>query len=136
MPHSWSIQELRTEPLEAQFLRGVEEFNCGLFFECHDTIEDLWIHYRQADRRFYQGVIQMAVGCYHFGMGNYAGARNLWGKGREKLRDYEPMHRGLDVARLLREIAPLQESAARAAAGDGAPSPDLTFPRIHVSMPG
>ncbi len=24
------------------FARGVDEFNRGYFFECHDTLEDLW----------------------------------------------------------------------------------------------
>ena len=124
--------DLRTVPLEEQFLRGVEEFNRGRFFECHDTIEDLWMHYRRADRRFYQGIIQLAVGCYHFSMGNYTGARNLYAKGDEKLRDYHPTHRGLDVTRLLRELAPFHAAAARAAAGEGDPSPPMAFPSIHV----
>jgi len=45
-----------------QFARGIEEFNNRYFFECHDTLEDLWMDTVGRDRLFLQGLIQVSVG--------------------------------------------------------------------------
>ena len=39
------------EEEQRQFDRGVDEFNRGFYFECHDTIEDLWSGLRGPSRQ-------------------------------------------------------------------------------------
>jgi len=54
--------------------KGVEEFNSGQFFECHDTLEEVWRGVRGPARGFFQGLIQISVGFYHLRKANLLGA--------------------------------------------------------------
>ena len=47
------------------------------FFECHDTLEEVWTGIRGSARDFFQGLIQVSVGFYHHGNGNRGGQRSL-----------------------------------------------------------
>ena len=58
----------------AEFLRGIDEFNAGQFFECHETLEAVWKIETSPRREFTQGVIQTSVAFYHLGRDNQAGA--------------------------------------------------------------
>jgi predicted metal-dependent hydrolase len=80
-----------------QFWRGIEEFNEGRFFECHDTLEDLWHGTRGRDRLFLQGLIQVSVGFYHLMNANYRGACSQFSRGLLKLEGYKPAYYGLDI---------------------------------------
>ena len=55
------IMEVQHDP---RFLKGIEEFNQGLFFECHETLEEIWLEEHGEDRAFYQGIIQIAATLY------------------------------------------------------------------------
>ncbi len=90
---------------EEQFKKGIEEFNSRLFFECHDTLEDLWHGTRGEDRLFLQGLIQVSVGFYHILNRNYKGALSQWTKAEQKLAPYCPVYREINLARLLEELA-------------------------------
>ena len=86
------------------YLKGIAYFNEFEFFESHDIWEELWSDYQGPSRRFYQGLIQVAVCLHHFNNGNTRGARKLFHSSRDYLKDYAPEHMGLDVDRLLREM--------------------------------
>ena len=43
------------------YLKGIEFFNACDYFEAHEAWEELWTDYRGELRRFYQGLIQVAV---------------------------------------------------------------------------
>jgi len=86
-----------------EFWQGVEEFNRQDFYACHDTLEALWMEAPQVDKRFYQGILQIAVGCYHLDNLNWRGAAISLGEGCMRLQDYEPEYGGIDVAQLLEE---------------------------------
>lgn len=85
------------------FWQGVEEFNQQNFYSCHDILEALWIDAEEVDKRFYQGVLQIAVGCYHLGNFNWRGAVILLGEGISRLTSYEPEYQTIDVSELVRE---------------------------------
>ena len=70
---------------DPRFLKGIEEFNQQLFFECHETLEELWLEERGEDRKFYQAIIQIAAGYYKLQQGVPVGALKLWRTGLEKL---------------------------------------------------
>lgn len=53
------------------------------------------------DRNFYQGLLQIAVGCYHLSHSNWRGAVILLGEGIGRLEDYEPTYSQIDVAQLI-----------------------------------
>jgi len=79
------------------FEKGVAEFNAGLFFECHDTLEDLWAGIRGPSRDFFQGLIQVAVGFYHLGNENRVGAERLFARALRRLEPYPDVYGGFDV---------------------------------------
>jgi uncharacterized protein len=83
--------------------RGIEEFNRGEFFECHEYLEDAWMEETGRVRFLYQGILQVGVGFYHQQNGNWRGATGVLRGGIERLREFEPETLGLDVAKLVRE---------------------------------
>jgi hypothetical protein len=84
-------------------LKGIEEFNRGEFYECHEYLEEAWMQEPGRIRFLYQGILQVGVGFYHLGNGNWRGARGLLRNGTLRLKEFEPVTSGVDVARLIRE---------------------------------
>jgi predicted metal-dependent hydrolase len=78
--------------------KGIDEFNSQLFFECHETLEEIWLEEHGDERRFYQGIIQIAAGYFKWQQGVPAGAIKLWRMGLEKIEPYGSIHLGLNVA--------------------------------------
>ncbi len=79
------------------YLQGIELFNDCEFFEAHEIWEELWTEYRGEDRKFYQGIIQVAVALQHFTNGNLRGAQKVYVSSRKYLEQYLPVHEGLDL---------------------------------------
>jgi predicted metal-dependent hydrolase len=90
-----------------EFFQGVEQFNQQEFYACHDTLEALWMEALEPQKRFYQGILQIAVGCYHLGNLNWQGAVILLGEGIGRLRDYQPVYEAIDVTELLTQSVQL-----------------------------
>jgi predicted metal-dependent hydrolase len=86
------------------YLKGIEEFNAGQYFECHDTLEAVWSETNGQDKLFLQGLIQTSIGFYHLLNGNTKGAKSMFGKALAKLYAYKPQYGGLDVERLVQSI--------------------------------
>ena len=84
-------------------LKGIEEFNRGEFYECHEYLEEAWMQEKRRVRFLYQGILQVGVGFYHLRNGNWRGATGLLRNGTLRLKEFEPETLGLDVARLIRE---------------------------------
>lgn len=89
---------------DPRYLKGIEYFNACEFFEAHEVWEDLWAEIEGPSRKFYQGLIQVAVCLHHFGNGNVRGARKLYGSSTKYLQTYRPVHCGLDVDKLVNEL--------------------------------
>ncbi len=80
---------------------GITQFNAQDFYACHDTLEAVWLESPSIDKRFYQGILQVAVGCYHLSNQNLQGAMILLGEGIQRLKHYRPDYQGVDVEDLL-----------------------------------
>jgi predicted metal-dependent hydrolase len=91
------------EELPDLVLRGIEEFNRGEFFECHEYLEEAWMQESGRVRYLYQGILQVGVGFYHLQNGNWRGATGLLRNGTTRLKEFEPATLGVDVAKLVRE---------------------------------
>lgn len=83
--------------LPTEFWQGVAQFNSGEFYACHDTLEALWHAAAGPEKDFYQGILQIAVGCYHLSNDNWRGAATLLGAGANRLEAYEPSYGSIDV---------------------------------------
>ena len=89
---------------DPRYLKGIEHFNKCDFFEAHEVWEELWADYSGPSRKFYQGLIQVAVCLHHFGNGNIRGAKKLYVGCRSYLEPYLPKHEGLDLTKLLGQL--------------------------------
>src|SRR5262245_19142001 len=90
---------------DPRYLAGVVLFNRRDFFEAHEVWEALWLSPDVGeDRRFVQGLIQAAVGLYHFGTGNLRGAKKLYGTARVYMEAYSSPYLGLDHAAFWRTM--------------------------------
>lgn len=86
-------------------LAGIAQFNAGEFWECHETLEELWRPEPDHIRYLYQGILQIGVGFYHLRRGNWRGAVNKLRSGIAYLAPSAPTCLGVDVARLRGEAS-------------------------------
>jgi uncharacterized protein len=86
-----------------EWIQGINEFNTGEYYACHDTLEALWMDSIDPDKKFYQGVLQIAVACYHLHNRNWRGAVTLLGEGIGRLPYYQPIYAGIDVTQLIQD---------------------------------
>ena len=126
-PLSLSLEE------RAAFEKGVAEFNAGLFFECHDTLEELWTGIRGPSRDFFQGLIQVAVGFYHLGNRNPVGAERLLGRSLKRLEAYPSEYGGVDLGTLRAGVVEWRRRLQSEAVSDASPREP---PRIRLASEG
>lgn len=84
--------------LPEDFWLGVQQFNQGSYYRCHDTLEALWMAAPMVEKPFYQGILQIAVGLYHLQNHNWRGAAILLGEGSSRLLPFEPAYDQVDVS--------------------------------------
>jgi predicted metal-dependent hydrolase len=89
---------------DARYLAGIVLFNRSDYFEAHEVWEDLWMDTAGPDKRFFQALIQAAVGLLHFGNGNVRGAIKLYHSSRAYMERYPSPHLGLDTAAFWRQM--------------------------------
>ena len=104
---------------------GVDLFNRAEFFDAHEVLEDIWRAAPQEEKKFLQGIIQVAVALYHHGNGNSIGACSVLRRAFRNLSRYPEGYGGIQLADLLRSV-----SAWQRAMDEGKPVPQ--FPRIIV----
>jgi hypothetical protein len=120
------------EAAPAALLAGIAQFNAGDYWECHETLEDLWRPEPDHIRYLYQGILQIGVGFYHLRRGNWRGAVNKLRGGLGYLDPSAPTCLEIDVARLQAEagaaLAALDAlGAARIAEYDASVLPTVHF---------
>ena len=91
---------------------AVGQYNHGLYFECHETLEEIWLEESGEDRLFLQGLIQAAAGLHNLGRGRFWGPARLLQAAREKLLPYGAAHLGVDLSALCEELTTLHQQAA------------------------
>jgi uncharacterized protein len=112
--------------MQEQLSQGIELFNDGQFFRCHEVLEEAWRIARGPRRLFLQALIHLAVGLYHYQRGNTLGAVRQLRKGIAKLTAFAPSCEGLDIVQLCREAleaTEVIEGGSRLSA----------YPQIHAS---
>lgn len=81
-----------------EYVRFVELFNAGEYWESHEALEGLW---RNNGSPFLKGLIIYASAFVHARRGNPRGVRKQLVKARRYLNPYRPKYMGLDIDRLL-----------------------------------
>ena len=84
------------------YIRFLIHFNWNRdYYECHEVMEELWLE--EGRNPLYQGLLQIAVGLYHFENGNVTGSRKLFMAGIEKLIQYPDQMLGINLGQLIHE---------------------------------
>ena len=83
--------------------KGIGEFNQNEFFECHETLEELWMADRRPIRHLYQGILQIGVAFYHLRAERYRPVVTLLKRGSKYLEPLAPVCMGVDISSLLRD---------------------------------
>ena len=104
---------------------GIALFNHAAFFEAHEALEDAWRAAPAAEKKFLQGLIQIAVALHHHGKGNSAGARSVLRRAFRNLSLYPENFGGIQSAGLLKSISDWQ-----CALDEGTPMPPL--PKMQI----
>jgi len=98
-----------TRPHTDFYEQGIDLFNEGRFFECHEAWEEIWKRSDGEPKLYYQGLIQAAVAILHAQRGNLEGARSLYEKASTKLDQLPPEHMGLAVGELRTDLRQLSK---------------------------
>ncbi|MGH9934683.1 MAG: DUF309 domain-containing protein, partial [Blastocatellia bacterium] len=86
------------------YLRGIELFNAGRFFESHEALEEIWLKSEGAERELLHALIQSAAALYHFQRGALKGALSVYRRAQRKLAALPPTVMGLDTKAFAREL--------------------------------
>ncbi|MFN8552754.1 MAG: DUF309 domain-containing protein [Candidatus Obscuribacterales bacterium] len=87
-----------------EFLTGVGQFNRREFFECHETLEHLWTNDRSPERELIQGIIQIAVGYYHYLRSNRVGALKLLTRGLARVKKFQDKTMRLNIRQFALDV--------------------------------
>lgn len=88
----------------AAYLRGIELFNHGEYFDAHEVWEDPWRATRGTERIFYQALIQAAVALEHLRRNNPKSAATVWRNCQSKFLAVPDFFMGVDIRSFLLEV--------------------------------
>jgi predicted metal-dependent hydrolase len=101
--------------------RGIELFDRGAWFDCHEAFEEVWRSTTPEPRDLWQGLIQVAVGLHHaLDRGRPEVGRRVLAKGRRRLARLPSPCEGIEVAALLAAVGEWERWLA---APEGEPPP-------------
>jgi threonine dehydratase len=109
------------------FTRGIALFNEGHFFEAHEALEDVWRAAPPDEKKFLQGLVQLAVAFHHHSTGNHVGMRSVMARGIRNIREGNRLP-SIDLDSLLASLNRWQEAL------DKGGMPDL--PRMEMFASG
>jgi predicted metal-dependent hydrolase len=82
------------------FFEGISQFNERKFFQCHETLEKIWLKQKGSEKEALQALIQLAVAYHHFLKGNRAGALKLLNRALPRLNRHQPTALGIAFSEL------------------------------------
>ncbi|HEV8713000.1 MAG TPA: DUF309 domain-containing protein [Candidatus Binatia bacterium] len=118
-------------PLTNALRKGVPLFNHQLFFEVHEVLEAQWVKESGAERRFLQGLIQIAVAFYHLGNHNLRGALSLLQDGVEKIAPHQPTFLGIELRDFVTGLEACRTELCRLGAEEAGRFQTERIPRMH-----
>ena len=113
------------------FQEGIDLFNAGHFFECHEAWEYVWNRSQGDEKIAIQGLIQAAVAILHLERGNRDGAEYLYATARAKLDPLPDNFRQVAIAELRESLEEFFKSVRAANVGSV-----RVRPRIRQIRPG
>ena len=116
---------------DPRFLAAIDEFNRGLYYEAHETLEQLWLEDHGPERDFYQGIIQVAAGYFKWEQEVPQGAVKLLRSAIRKLEPYRPACLGVDMTEFMAGVE-ADLAAIETVCTQGGAAPELRMPRLPL----
>jgi hypothetical protein len=132
----WGLHAFLPEPpaaAPAGIHRAIEQFNAGEFWECHETLEAVWLETPYPLRLFYHALIKAAAGFYHAKRHNRHGARVKLADSVRVLAVFPGRHMGVDAALLREELSGWLSNVDGPASVDWTAVDALPRPRIRAA---
>jgi predicted metal-dependent hydrolase len=111
-----------------QYLKGLNLFNNAEFFDAHEVLEDVWRAAPPENKKFCQGLVQVAVAFHHYSTGNRIGMRSVLERAIRNLGTPSGSFGQIQLVGLLQSL-----DAWRNALDSGSPVPPL--PQMKESSP-
>lgn len=110
VPNYDALRDSCAEPLPALAIEGLELFNQGEFYKCHDALEEAWRADNSPARNLYKGVLQVGIAYFQIQRGNYRGAIKMLLRVHQWLDPLPDVCRGIQVASLREDARAVQEA--------------------------
>ncbi|MEZ4516549.1 MAG: DUF309 domain-containing protein [Chloroflexota bacterium] len=110
VPDEAALLESCQDPLSPLALEGIELFNRGEYYRCHDKLEEAWKIDQSAGRVLYQGILQVGIAYYQIERGNYRGSVKMLLRLRQWLDPLPPVCRGVNVEALRADVERVYEA--------------------------
>ena len=95
-----------------------DQFNSGQYFECHETLEEIWQEEQGDVRDLYKGLIQVAAAFVHVGRNNHFGANRLLSTAIGYLQPYRTeVAMGFDVEAIATDAERARDEVSRLGPG-------------------
>ena len=107
---SAALEESCAQPLPDLARQGIEMFNEGHFYKCHDFLEEAWMVDESAGRDLYRGMLQVGIAYYQIERGNFRGALKMLLRVRQWLDPLPKVCRQVNVARLREDVGRVQQA--------------------------
>lgn len=90
-----------------EYRYGIDLLNFGFWWESHEAFEKLWhvVGPKSSEGNFFQALIQLAAAQVKRRMGNDAAAKRLASKAVDRLTKAPLSYMGMNVAKLIQDIA-------------------------------
>ena len=105
-----ALEETWSLPLADLARQGIEMFNNGHYYECHDFLEEAWMADESAGRDLYRGILQVGIAYYQIERGNYRGALKMLLRVRQWLDPLPAICRQVNIARLREDVERVQQA--------------------------
>ncbi len=109
---------------------GVAAFNERKFYEAHEHWEQVWLDAADPERRWIQGLIQVAAGFHKAQEHTVRSAVALLERGLEKLADAPEVFAGLALGAFREQIQKAREALAQSPE----PFEVADYPRIEAAL--
>lgn len=93
-----------------ELYRGIDLFNRGAFFEAHEVLEDVWRAAAAEEKKFLQGLVQLAVAFHHHSTGNSVGMRSVMARGMKNLEGQVDGFYGVKLNPLMQSLRTWREA--------------------------
>lgn len=111
--------------------KGLRALREKRYFDAHEEWEIPWREMQGDQKLFWQAMIQLSVGAYHYQNENLTGCRNLWGKALHKCNRILEKE-GIKKLEFVGQLKSVLEACLKAVQENASPLPHVEHAAKHI----